>query len=373
MGLHDAADDRQAQPGAALAVRARGACRTAAPAGVEDPRQILRRDAAAAVLDREHHPARLVPGADRDRAVGRCRTDRVDQQIAQYAGDLLGVHPHRQRYHPAVHQPHPAHPRQRPGSRERVVHQVVHRHPRQRQGQRPGLDTGQFEEVVDHRGQPVHLDPHPCVVARGVLGDAVLQRLGHRPQPGERGAQIVRDPGDQFAPGGIQRPLPLPCRGEPPAGLLQRPGQCGQFGGGRLGGRHEAALAADRTGRARQLPAARRDPPPEEQRGRQRHHPGYGHHGHHHAQVVPGQEHRLGDRHRPRRHRGHRQRRHREQRQGDRAPPQGPYRGRGEQSRQRRAERRQRHDDQEVRHGRSSPPGSGPGSGCSSSPRGSKR
>ena len=69
------------------------------------------------------------------------------------------------------------------------------------------MDAGQLEEVVDHphiRSTSVRIC---AVVARRVLGHAVLQRLGHRAQPGQRGAQVVRDPGDQLAAGGLQRRL----------------------------------------------------------------------------------------------------------------------------------------------------------------------
>ena len=37
------------------------------------------------------------------------------------------------------------------------------------------------------------------MVALRVVGQAVLERLGHRPQPGQRRAQVVGDPGDQLA------------------------------------------------------------------------------------------------------------------------------------------------------------------------------
>ena len=72
------------------------------------------------------------------------------------------------------------------------------------------MDPGQLEEVVDHRGQPVGLDPDLPVVAGAaglVVDHAVLERLGHRPQPGQRRAQVVRDPGDQVAAAALKAGL----------------------------------------------------------------------------------------------------------------------------------------------------------------------
>ena len=71
------------------------------------------------------------------------------------------------------------------------------------------MDAGQLEEVVDHPRHPVDLGADLPVVARGVGGDAVLERLGHGPQPGQRGAQVVGHPGDQLAPRLLQAPLAL--------------------------------------------------------------------------------------------------------------------------------------------------------------------
>ncbi len=97
---------------------------------------------------------------------------------------------------------------QRVGAGERVAHQVVDGDPGGAEGERPCVDAGEFEEVADHVVHPLHLGAYLPQVARRVDRHAVLQRLGHGPQSGERGAQVVRDPGDEFTPRGLQRALP---------------------------------------------------------------------------------------------------------------------------------------------------------------------
>ena len=95
-----------------------------------------------------------------------------------------------------------------PGQRVAPASASPTRSPREirvgRQRQRAGLDAGEFEEVADHVVEAVDLGAHLPVVAVGVGGDAVLQRLRHGAQPGQRGAQVVRHPGDELPPGGLQ-------------------------------------------------------------------------------------------------------------------------------------------------------------------------
>ena len=73
--------------------------------------------------------------------------------------------------------------------------------------QHAGVDPGELEEVVDHPHHPVDLGAHLRVVTAGVVGEAVLQRLGHRPQAGQRRAQVVGDPRDELAPRLLQAPV----------------------------------------------------------------------------------------------------------------------------------------------------------------------
>jgi len=47
------------------------------------------------------------------------------------------------------------------------------------------------------------------VVAGRVGGDAVLERLGHRLQPGQWRAQVMRYPGNKLAPGPLDPALAL--------------------------------------------------------------------------------------------------------------------------------------------------------------------
>ena len=56
--------------------------------------------------------------------------------------------------------------------------------------------------------------PDLLVVDVGLVDHAVLERLGHGPQPGQRGAQVVRDPGHQVAARRLERALPLAGVGE---------------------------------------------------------------------------------------------------------------------------------------------------------------
>jgi hypothetical protein len=55
------------------------------------------------------------------------------------------------------------------------------------------------------------------VVGHGgrVADDVVLEGLGHRPQPGQRGPQVVGDPGDQVAPAGFELSFALAGLGGP--------------------------------------------------------------------------------------------------------------------------------------------------------------
>ena len=137
-----------------------------------------------------------------------------------------------------------------------------------------GMDAGQLEEIVDHPDHPVDLVPDPPLIAARVLGQPVLERLGHRPHPGERGAEVVGDPGDQLATGVLEPGLAVTGLGQLDAGRRELVGQGLELAGaahrgaqpsaGRpgCGRRHEASATSARTPRPRpwRPPARRRRP-----------------------------------------------------------------------------------------------------------------
>ena len=92
--------------------------------------------------------------------------------------------------------------------------------------QHAGLGPAQLEQVVDERGEVVGLLAEPAVVAVDglrVVDDAVLERLGHRPDAGERRAQVVRDPGDELAARRLERAFA-------PLGLVEAALHLGELG-----------------------------------------------------------------------------------------------------------------------------------------------
>ena len=71
--------------------------------------------------------------------------------------------------------------------------------------------------------------------------DAVLQRLGHRPDGGQGRPQVMRHPGHQLAPGGLQGPLP--GAGLRPGRLTSRPAPGRGAASSRVIGSRSAPLA----------------------------------------------------------------------------------------------------------------------------------
>jgi hypothetical protein len=194
-------------------------------------------------------------------AVLRGVPHRVDQQVADHPGQFaFAGHDDR----PAAvrgDQLDPAAGGQWRHAGDGVGDDLPQRHGGGDQPQRAGVDPGQLEQVVDELGHPVGLDPDPPVVLLDggrIVDDAVFEGLGHRPQPGQGGAQIVRHPGDEFAPAGLQAPFTVPGRLRP------------DRGGGQPATEDRPDGQADHRGRA--------------------------HRDQHDAQVVPGQEHGPGDR-----------------------------------------------------------------------------
>ena len=143
------------------------------------------------------------------------------------------------------------------------------------------------------RSHPVDLGADLAVVAGRVVGHPVLERLGHRPQPGQRRAQVVGHPGDQLA-ARLLEPLlavarllqpftavaassSLTARGAPRAvaqlGLDHRPLSPSRRASSRRRRDHRRAPCRRRARR----PRTRRRPPARPE---------------HDAEVVVGQEHR---------------------------------------------------------------------------------
>ncbi len=212
-------------------------------------------------------------------------------------------------------------PGERVGSRQRVADQVVQGHPGGGQGEGAGVDAGEFEKVADHVVEAFDLGADLLQIAVGVGGDAVLQGLRHGAQTGQRGAQVVRDPGDEFAPGGLQRAFPLPGFGESGAGGGQLTAQVLQFGGRRaVGGGEHSAVAEGACGHG-EFAAAGHHPAAQQQRGGERDDGRHGDDGRDDAQVVRRQEHRPGDGEGAREHRDDADRRDHGERGGERAAP----------------------------------------------------
>ena len=120
--------------------------------------------------------------------------------------------------------------------------------------QHAGVDPRQLEEVVDHPHHPVDLGADLPVVARRVLGHAVLERLGHRAHAGQRRAQVVGHPGDQLAAGLLQPRLALPGLLEPLAGAGQLGRQRLRARPARGGRRRTTRCVAERPGVLAQRP-----------------------------------------------------------------------------------------------------------------------
>ena len=102
-------------------------------------------------------------------------------------------------------------PRHRRGRGDRLRDDIAQRHGLEVEVQRTRLDPAELEEIVDEHGEAVGLPSHGGVVAGDVVrvvDHAVLERLDHRPDAGQRRPQVVGDPRDQLASSGVHRPLP---------------------------------------------------------------------------------------------------------------------------------------------------------------------
>ncbi len=288
----------------------------ASPEGhIEHPRQVGGRDAATAVGDREPPVRVLLATGERDRAVGRGVPDRVAQQVGHNPGQLRLAPLYGRPAGLCGDQPDSAgggHWRRRGDG---VRHDIAKRDGVQRKLQGAGVDPGQFEQIVHKGRHPVGLHPDPAVVVRDrirVADDAVLQRLGHRAEAGQRRAQVVRDPGDQFPPVRLHLPLPQP--------YLIRPH--------RVGGESAAEPDADREAH----PTGERE------------------HDQEHINVVVGDEHALGDAEDAGEHRQHGDRQQDADGHDDRAVAQRPQHEPARQRDHEGAGERDEQDQREVLH-----------------------
>ncbi len=134
-------------------------------------------------------------------SAGVAAADRVDQQVSQDPAHLLAVHLDGHRFDAVTDQPDAQLAGERVRAREGVADQVVEGHPGAGEGEGARVDAGELEEVADHVVEAFDLGADLAEVAVGVGGDTVLQGLGHRAETGERGAQVVGDPGDEFTAG----------------------------------------------------------------------------------------------------------------------------------------------------------------------------
>ena len=229
VGLDDALDDREAQPGArGVDVRQRdlrGAGTGAAVADVEDPLARLVGDASAAVGDGQLDAVRHRAGLDVDGAVGGGVADAVDDQVGQDAGEPGGVRLDLEAVGDLAAEGDAAGPGHRVGGGDRLADQVAQHDQLRCDGELAGVDAGELEEVVDHAHHPVDLPADLAVVARRVGSHPVLQRLGHHPDPGQRRAQVVRDPRHELAARLLQAMLAVAGLGESLVGRGQLGGE----------------------------------------------------------------------------------------------------------------------------------------------------
>jgi hypothetical protein len=161
------------------------------------------------------------------------------------------------------------------------------------------MDARELEEVVDHPHHPLDLGAHLGVVARRIVRQTVLERLGHGPQPGQRRAEVVGDPGHQLASGLLESHLAVARLGELGAGPpelrrqlleLRRPGR---------GRRREPAAVTEDPGPLLEVARPSGERGADREREEECDDAGHGRHERDDAEVVLGEEHRAGGGERP--------------------------------------------------------------------------
>ena len=227
----DPAGDGQAQAGAAGG-RAAGVGGQGAEA-LEGPLAVGGRHARAVVGDLEA-PARAVePGADPDRAalgtVAHGVVEQVDHQLAQPGP----VGPDGQPVGDVDAEADGATGRHQLG--DRLVEQLGDVDVGQPQRRDAGVDPGELEQVADQVGEPAGLPDRGLEVFLVGGHHAVGEVLEHGGEPGQRGAQLVGDGGDEGA-------LLLVDGVELGGHLVERPGQLADLVG-RLGPDPAAVVA----------------------------------------------------------------------------------------------------------------------------------
>jgi len=316
--LDQAPRDGEAETGAAA-----GARRVGPPQPLEHMRQLGLGDTAAAVTDGDGGGVGAVAQGDDHLPAGRGVPERVDQQVGEHTAELVATRRDQRRRGPSRHgSGQVAGQAHAPGLGVGLEHlqdlgdQAGQVGRLEVEGERARLDLRQLEQVVDQVGEPVHLGDQAVEVAAAggwIADDLVGQRLGDRPQARQRGAQVVRGPGNQVAAAGLHGPLAGEGLAEPFGGGGQRLGHLPHLGRAArrdldpqgLESQVAAVEAAGGGGQRLQVPsgAASADQPVGEA------HPGaQRQQGEHVAQLVRAGHHRQGRRPQPcqRGGRGHR-------------------------------------------------------------------
>ena len=88
-----------------------------------------------------------------------------------------------------------------------LLDELVQRDPLHRPPDLSGLEAGELEQVVHQVRERRDMGGHLTPVARGrlVVGDPVFDGLGQQPQRRQRSSEVMRDGGDQVAPGRVRR------------------------------------------------------------------------------------------------------------------------------------------------------------------------
>ncbi len=321
VGFDNAPDDRQPDAGpyprlVGVVATAGGTRGLPTEAEVEQAGQVGGGDPAAPVGDREYRPVGVRSGGDLHRPVVGGVPDGVDEEVGEHPPHLGHVGVDVYGVVGAAGDGHPSGACHRVGGGDRVRHDVGETHLLQRQLERAGLQPGQFEQVIDHAGQPLGVGEHqPVVTGRrlGVRHKAVLQGLRRRPDSRQRGTQVMADPGHQLTPAGFQRALAVPRRHEAHMRGVQGAGQCGELG------RWDPARImifqlTEGGGCSGECSGGGDNRPPQPYRSGGGDHCRDRDHDQHDPQIVVGQEHGpcgAGNAHRHRDHRYDRQRRRR--------------------------------------------------------------
>src|SRR5580658_1527944 len=190
MEFDEGLDQRQAEPGPALAVR-----RVAAFEFLEDTGLLLRRDADAGVADRKDEFAVPAPCRERHGPAGRGKFDGVGDEVEHRLADTAFIEHDRPDVGRAVEfQRDVETPRPLPAQGQNSGEEGMDIDRRALQRQLSGLDRGQVENVVDQRQEPLRAveDAAAILDLPVVEGTEILcgQDLGEADDGIERRAQL---------------------------------------------------------------------------------------------------------------------------------------------------------------------------------------